>query len=135
MMIPIPPSSDMTRVVIESPYAGDIKRNLRYLRAAMRDCLKRGESPYASHALYPQPGVLCDEDAGERDWGIQAGFAWRHAAEKTVVYTDLGTSTGMEYGIADAEKYDRPIEFRLLGPEWEAQAEEDEKTRPGLGWV
>ena len=124
----------MIRVVIESPYAGDIPRHLRYLRACMHDCLKRGESPYASHGLYPQPGVLCDEDAKERDWGIQAGFAWREAAELTVVYTDLGTSRGMEYGIKDANAKGRPIEYRYLGRNWEELAQEAEKTRPGLGW-
>src|SRR5690606_25512925 len=26
------------RVIVESPYAGDVERNLAYLRAAMRDC-------------------------------------------------------------------------------------------------
>lgn len=135
MILPLPPSNAMIRVVIESPYAGDIERNLRYLRAAMHDCLKRGESPYASHGLYPQPGVLCDEDATERDWGIKAGFAWRQAAEMTVVYDDLGISTGMKYGIKDAEEKGRSIEYRTLGPEWEMQADEAEKTRPGLGWV
>lgn len=35
----------------ESPYAGDVNLNLRYLRAAMADCLRLGESPYASHGL------------------------------------------------------------------------------------
>lgn len=47
----------MRLVIIESPFAGDVVRNLRYLRACMRDCLRRGEAPYASHALYTQPGV------------------------------------------------------------------------------
>ena len=51
----------MERVIIESPFAGDVDRNLRYARAAMRDCLLRGESPYASHLLYTQPGVLNDD--------------------------------------------------------------------------
>ena len=124
----------MLRVVIESPYAGNIERNLRYLRACMHDCLQRGESPYASHGLYPQPGVLSDEDPVERDWGIQAGFAWRDSAEKTVVYGDLGTSTGMKYGVADAEKKKRPIEHRFLGANWEEDYEELLKTRPGPGW-
>jgi hypothetical protein len=48
-------------VVVESPYAGNIERNLRYLRACMADCLRRGEAPFASHGLYTQPGVLRDE--------------------------------------------------------------------------
>lgn len=125
----------MQRVVIESPYAGDIERNLKYLRAAMHDCVvNHQESPYASHGLLPQPGVLCDEDEAERALGIEAGFVWREAAEKTVVYTDLGTSTGMKYGIADAEKRGRPIEYRSLGSDWETKFEEQAKTRPGLGW-
>ena len=100
----------------------------------MHDCLCRGESPYASHALYTQPGVLCDEDELERKLGIEAGFAWRHVAEKTVVYSDLGVSKGMEYGIEDAHTHGRPIEYRTLGPNWETLAVETTKLRPGLGW-
>jgi hypothetical protein len=104
----------MIRVLIESPYAGDVERNLRYVRAAMRDCLTRGEAPYASHALYTQEGVLDDLIPDERTLGIDAGLLWGAAAEKTVVYTDLGTSRGMEYGIKNAEKAGRPIEYRTL---------------------
>lgn len=108
----------MKRVVIESPYAGDIETNLRYLRACMHDCFLRGEAPYASHGLYTQPGVLRDEIAEEREMGIRGGFAWRDSAEMTVVYTDLGMSSGMKHGIADAEKKGRPIEYRQLGEDW-----------------
>lgn len=50
----------MIRVIIESPYAGDVDANLTYLRACLRDCLLRGEAPFASHGLYAQPGVLDD---------------------------------------------------------------------------
>ena len=103
------------RVVIESPYAGDVERNLRYLRAAMRDCALRGESPYASHALLTQPGVLDDSDPDERELGIRLGFEWRAAADATVVYTDLGFSSGMNYGIAHAQEIGCPIEYRTLG--------------------
>lgn len=111
----------MSRVIVESPYAGDIPRNLTYVRACMRDCLLRGESPYASHALYTQDGVLRDEVQEERSYGISAGFAWREAADKTVVYTDLGTSKGMEYGIAHAKELGHPVEYRTLGVEWAAK--------------
>ena len=41
--------------VIESPYAGDVEGNLTYLRACLKDCVERGESPYASHGLLTQP--------------------------------------------------------------------------------
>lgn len=101
-------------VIIESPYAGNTELNLRYLRAAMRDCLLRGESPFASHGLYTQPGVLDDSNPAEREHGIRAGFAWRRVADVTAVYTDLGITPGMAHGIADAERNARPIEYRSL---------------------
>lgn len=105
---------DVIRVIVESPYAGDVELNLRYLRACMRDCLLRQEAPYASHALYTQEGVLDDLIPEERELGIQAGFLWRIAADKTVVYQDLGISKGMQYGIEHAERTNCPIEYRNL---------------------
>jgi hypothetical protein len=118
----------MIRVIVESPFAGktpeQAERNLRYLRACLRDCLLRGEAPFASHAIYTQPGVLDDNVPAEREHGIQAGFAWRAMADKTVVYVDLGTSRGMEYGVAHAKEtrgvfpFTHEIEYRRLGGEW-----------------
>lgn len=109
----------MKRVIIESPFAGDTETNLRYLRAAMRDCLHRGEAPFASHGLYTQPGVLLDSVQHERELGIVAGFMWRNVAELTVVYQDLGISRGMLLGIEHARAGGQPVEYRSL-PEWEA---------------
>lgn len=109
----------MDCVIIESPFAGDIEKNVRYLRACMRDCLLRGEAPYASHALYTQEGVLRDEVHEERMLGIHAGFSFRTLTKKTVVYTDLGMSRGMQYGIDHAAEHCHPIEYRKLGGEWE----------------
>lgn len=104
----------MKRVIIESPYAGDIEGNLKYLRACMRDALMRGEAPYASHALYTQPGVLDDNDPAERQMGIQAGFEWREAAQMTVVYHDLGITPGMQKGIDHANQIGHQVEYRTL---------------------
>lgn len=106
----------MKLVVVESPYAGDVERNLKYVRAAMADCLRRGEAPFASHALFTQPGVLDDGKPEGRALGIQAGFAWGEAASLTVVYDDLGISNGMRAGIKAAADAGRPIEFRRLPP-------------------
>jgi len=105
------------RVTIESPYAGDVERNLRYVRACMRDCLLRGETPYASHALLTQPGVLDDLVPAERTLGIEAGLVWGRFSEATVVYQDLGVTTGMRQGIDRAVQEGRPVEFRDL-PGW-----------------
>ena len=112
----------MDIVIIESPFAGDVEKNLRYVRAAMHDCLVRGEAPYASHALYTQPGVLDDTVPAERKLGMEAGFEYRRVAEKSVVYTDLGLSGGMKAGIADAESKGRPVEFRKLGEDWDNES-------------
>jgi len=105
---------EMKLVIVESPYAGDVEGNERYARACLADSLKRGEAPFASHLIYTQPGVLDDEIPEEREWGIQAGFAWGQAAELTAVYTDRGISGGMKYGIEAAEKAGRSVEYRTL---------------------
>jgi len=67
----------MRRVIIESPFAGkgetasermfEEYKNIRYLRACMRDCLLKGEAPFASHGLYTQEGVLDDTIPEERE--------------------------------------------------------------------
>lgn len=105
----------MNRVIIESPYAGDIDRNVAYARACLHDSLMRGEAPIASHLLYTQPGVLNDAIPEERLMGIDAGLAWRFVADKTVVCTDLGISDGMRYGIEAARRSGVPIEYRSIG--------------------
>lgn len=104
----------MRLVIVESPFAGDVDANVAYARAAMADCLARGEAPYASHLLYTQPGVLDDDIPEQRALGIDAGLAWGEMADATVVYTDLGISSGMDQGIARAEAAGRPVEFRSI---------------------
>jgi len=104
----------MRRVIIESPYAGYTDRNLRYLRACMRDCLLRGEAPFASHALYTQPGVLDDNNPHERRLGVEAGFEWHSACDAVVVYENLGISPGMAEGIQRAKDGGWRIEYRTL---------------------
>lgn len=105
----------MRLVIIESPYAGDVEANIKYARRCVRDSLSRGEAPIASHLLYTQPGVLDDDKPDERKWGIDAGLAWRAVAQASVVYTDRGVSSGMQYGIAAAERAGIPVEYRSIG--------------------
>jgi hypothetical protein len=95
----------------------------------LKDCLLRGEAPYASHLLYTQEGVLDDNKPEERRLGMEAGFAWGRALEpadctnlarkaKRVVYTDRGISGGMAEGIKLANKMDQEVEYRKLGGQW-----------------
>ncbi|WP_375780850.1 hypothetical protein ACE103_20130 [Bradyrhizobium sp. ma5] len=104
----------MRRVILESPYAGEVEHNVIYARACVRDALLRGEAPLASHLLYTQDGILDDGDLNERAHGINAGHAWMHLADAVVVYTDRGISSGMEAGMNLARFLDIPIERRSL---------------------
>jgi hypothetical protein len=104
----------MRRVIVESPYAGDVEENVRYARACLKDCLDRGEAPFASHLLYTQ--VLDDKSPDERGWGIGTGLYWLHVADAQVVYTDKGISHGMRAAIDLAKEVGIPIEYRSLSP-------------------
>lgn len=104
----------MRRVILESPYAGDVAANVEYARRCVRDSLLRGEAPIASHLLYTQPGVLNDDIPVERQHGIDAGLAWRAVADASVVYTDRGISKGMQYGIEAAESAGLVVEYRAI---------------------
>lgn len=113
----------MPMVIVESPYAGHgwwplsvfrRWRNVRYARACVADCLRRGEAPFASHLLYTQSGVLRDNVPDERRLGILAGLEIGRRAEKTVLYADLGMTDGMRAGLKEAETHGRPVEVRRL---------------------
>jgi hypothetical protein len=129
------PAMKRTRVVIESPFKtltfnlpgeGDPHvqltepTNVEYARAAAHDCLvNHNESPWASHLLYTQEGILDDSIAEERTAGIEAGMVWSVTAEKCVVYIDRGITLGMrEYGIPGAIKNGVEVEYRRLGGKW-----------------
>ena len=104
----------MRRVIVESPYAGDVERNTKYARECLHDCLLRGEAPFASHLLYTQPHVLDDLIPEQRNLGIEAGLAWGVVAEASVVYIDRGITSSMQKGIERANACGRLIEYRKL---------------------
>lgn len=104
----------MKRVILESPYAGDIEGNVTYARECVRHSLSLGEAPIASHLLYTQPGVLRDDVPEERAWGIEAGLAWRVAAERSVFYTDRGWSSGMLAALHSAIAKGFDFEIRAI---------------------
>jgi len=108
----------MERVIVESPFKGNIDLNSLYCRTCLHECfVVYNEAPFASHILYTQDGVLNDDVYSERMLGIEAGLLWGQAAEKTVVYVDLGISSGMCYGMENASKEGRAVVFRNLSPD------------------
>jgi hypothetical protein len=124
--MPVKGSTMLKRVILESPFAPGTRpvlgvdtffseeANVAYARECLRDSLLRGEAPLASHLLYTQPGVLDDTIPHERERGIDAGLAWGHEAEATVVYLDHGVSHGMILGVERAVREGRPVELRVL---------------------
>lgn len=104
----------MKKVIIESPYAGDIEKNLEYARACVKDSLLRGEAPIASHLLYTQDGILDDTNPEERRHGIDAGLAWKDVADIHAFYIDHGMSTGMKYAFEQADFKKVVVEYRRL---------------------
>lgn len=106
----------MNRVIIESPWQSEsyIMHEIyeEYLDAAIRDCIRRGEAPFASCRMYAH--LLHDHIPDEREKGIEMGLLWGELADKTVVYEDYGVSPGMQIGIDAAKAVERPIEQRRL---------------------
>lgn len=108
----------MKRVIVESPYENPnpaiVAENVRYARAAVRDCVHNDEAPIASHLLFTQEGILDDGISGERELGIAAGLAWVHVADLSVFYTDRGWSSGMLAALEKCVLDMREFEFRAL---------------------
>lgn len=106
----------MELVIIESPFFNKNARiqelNINYARECMKECLYNGEAPYLSHLLYTQ--ILDDNITEERNFGIEAGFTFRQVIKKTIVYTDLGISSGMKCGIENALENGNIVEHRKL---------------------
>lgn len=101
------------RVILESPLAGEVDRNIVYARRALKDSLDRGEFPFASHLLYPQ--VLDDTIVTDRAKGIAGQLAWIETAQAVVVYQDYGVSPGMKAGLKQAKKLGKFIAYRNIG--------------------
>ena len=101
------------RCIVESPFAGDIDRNVEYAAEAISSLVLGGKyAPMASHLLYTR--MLDDDNKDERMLGIDAGLNYGAKAEETIIFVDRGLSTGMKYGVINAEKANRKYSFATL---------------------
>lgn len=105
-------NNEPKRVILESPYAGDVEKNRLYALECLRDMFSRGEAPFASHLLYPP--ILIKWTQEERKNGIKAGLSWYQSAELCAVYVDNGITEGMKLGISTAKSLRVKIEYRKL---------------------
>jgi hypothetical protein len=103
-------------VVIESPYAPTdrytVHDHLVYLRECIFHSLSLGEAPFASHGFYTH--YLDDTIPGERQQGIECGYAWMLNADHVAIYTDMGVSKGMQAALKLALESNIPVEFRSI---------------------
>lgn len=111
----------LPRVIqVESPYSTSngksIEENLEYARKAMWSILVMGDTPYASHLLYTQPGVLNDAIPEERELGIQAGLEMyrQKKSDACAIFVENGITLGMLHGIKVALENEIPVEFRSI---------------------
>jgi len=102
----------MKPVVLLSPYAGDIKRNVGYLKRCLKDSYDRGEAPFAPHLGLPA-SPLSDET--DREQGLAAGMAIGARLDTAVIYVDWGISSGMYQELCFYSDMEKPILFRTIG--------------------
>lgn len=90
-------------ILVETPFAGDILRNVRFAAWCCRAVYEvEDETPIASHLM--APWYLNDNSPGERKAGIEM-FRWAEIREQ-LFFCDLGWSKGMiaAYEEADATR-------------------------------
>lgn len=104
-------------VCIESPYAGNVERNLIYLKHCMLESIfVYNEKPYASHAYLPL--YLDDNDSKQREKGLSIGRRWGLDAGLRIFYVDLGISRGMMQTVYFYEYRDKTCITRKLTKEY-----------------
>lgn len=128
--------SEFKSVQLESPYRGNnyehTEFNVAYANACIRDCLLNGEAPFASHIQYTN--ATDDKNPYERALGINAGLHFLNFACYTVVYTDLGITSGMKQGIKKAISMDKKVLYRNL-PNFEQFLDEHKHLLNGYSHI
>lgn len=105
-------------ILLESPYLHehpiDGEEYSIYLSRCLRDSLKRGEAPIATHAMYTRPGVL-NLSIGEATLATLASDDLAELIPITVAYTDYGITEKMDLGLDRAGRWKHTIEYREIG--------------------
>src|SRR4051812_14464173 len=105
----------MKRVVILSPYKGDIAENVEYAWRCVIDSMKRGEAPWASHLFYTQ--IMEDSDPAQRSLGFACEAVWIRGEIFVAFYLDRGISKGIiktKNMFSKTPKILFPIEMRKI---------------------
>jgi hypothetical protein len=116
-------SRNLLPMVVESPYAGDVERNVKFAENVCRHFVKVGYAPMASHLLYTR--FLDDTIPEERELGIEAGLAWaRHGTFSAFcIRPDEQFSRGMHIALDRCLAQGRAHKFFLFSQEGELLGE------------
>lgn len=106
------PKQDARRklVYIASPYAGNVKRNLAFAKAAGLLAVKEGCTPIMTHLMYP--AILNDDDPEERALGMLMDMSLVALCDELWCFDANGISKGMREEIACAEQHGIPVVTR-----------------------
>lgn len=104
-------NSEFKRIILESPFAGDVENNVLYVKDLIHKLAHEGYAPSASHILYTQ--CLDDTIEKDRNLGINKGLDYAHNKD-SIIGIDRGISGGMKYGIKRAENEGRSYRFETL---------------------
>lgn len=123
-MSEIKQASQQRVVMVESPYSGDIDRNIRYLQLCHIDCaLNHNEVPYSSHSYmtqHPRAASMFVSDYDPkwdmltREQAIESSHAIRRRCDVTLFYTNLGWSSGMKAALLHCVQHKLPYQERSV---------------------
>jgi len=105
--------SENKLVYICSPYAGEVRKNVEFAKAACRYAMEQNCTPVAVHLLYPQ--FLDDSDSVQREAGLCMGHRVLEACDELWLCGSR-ISTGMAMELKKAKKLGIPV--------WEISAEQ-----------
>ena len=95
-------------VYVCSPFAGDVKTNVKNARLYSRFAVIKGYLPITPHLLFPQ--FLRDSDADEREIGMHMGLVLLSMCQELWVFGET-ISPGMAREIKKARWYGKRIRF------------------------
>lgn len=103
----------LRRVLLETPYDGDLERNIAYCERAIRHSMSLNESPISLLWFLGRFPIHAGVEA--RSIAIRSLHAWIRICDCMVMYRDYGLSDSMNSGITQALRAKTAIEYRFIG--------------------
>jgi len=113
-------------VLVESPYSGDIERNVTYAQRAMRFLRSMDMVVFVSHLLWTQCHLAERHYAPDnsekyrtpncgREKALEHLEDIRRECDKVYFFEDYGWSSGMKAGLEHCKKENIPYEILTIG--------------------